>query len=238
MAKKSKDNPEKKDERYLNPPEKISNKFYGLYLDEEQYNFANSIWDPDNDIVFVNAGSGCGKSTIAVGMANLLVKYGFFKEIIYIMSPYGEQAQGWLPGTIEEKSNVYFEPFFQSMKQCNINPNVALKSSAEAQKNKTGYITCITDTFLRGQNLNNAVIILDEAQNYTASQLKKTLTRVGKNAKVIVIGHDKQCDLPFGKRSGFIQYLEHFRGHERAEICNLTVNHRGWISQHADALVE
>ena len=106
------------------------------------------------------------------------------------------------------------------------------------QKNGTGYITCITDTFLRGSNLDNAVVILDEAQNYTVPQLKKTLTRVGKKAKVIVIGHDLQCDLEKPEQSGFIKYIEHFKEKERAAVCTLTINHRSWISQWADEVRE
>ena len=106
------------------------------------------------------------------------------------------------------------------------------------QKNGTGFITCITDTFLRGTNLDDAVIIIDEAQNYTVAQLKKTLTRIGKKVKVIVIGHELQCDLEHPKDSGFMKYIEHFSGEERAAICELTINHRGWISKCADEVEE
>lgn len=106
------------------------------------------------------------------------------------------------------------------------------------QKNGTGYITCITDTYLRGSTFDNAVVIIDEAQNYTLSQLKTTLTRIKDSSKVIVIGHDKQCDLENQNASGFLKYLEHFKGRQRAAVCNLTTNHRGWISQWADELEE
>lgn len=211
--------------------------FYGLELDEQQMYFANSIWNPDIDIIFCNAKAGTGKTTIAVGVANMLVQCGDFDELIYIMSPYGERKQGWLPGTITEKSSVYFEAFYQALVNCNVNLNTAINNDNIAnRKNGTGYITCITDTFLRGSNLNNAVIIIDEAQNYTLSQLKKVLTRVGKHTKVIVIGHELQCDLENSRESGFIKYLEHFRKRERTAICNLTKNYRSWISQYADEL--
>ena len=105
------------------PPKVIGDAFYGLQLDEEQLTFANAIWNPDIDIVFVDAKAGTGKTTIAVGVANLLVHYGFFDELIYIMSPYGERKQGWLPGTITEKSSVYFEALYQALVECNININ-------------------------------------------------------------------------------------------------------------------
>ena len=96
----------------------------------------------------------------------------------------------------------------------------------------------LTHTFLRGTNLKRKVIILDEAQNYTVADLKKTLTRCSDDCKVIVVGHDKQCDLKNKSTSGFIKYIEHFRNHERCEICELTINHRGWLSQFADELEE
>lgn len=213
--------------------------FYGLQLDNEQLNFANTIINPDIDIVFVNASAGTGKTTIATGVANILVQYRAFDGIIYIMSPYGERKQGWLPGTITEKSSVYFEAFYQALVTCDINPHTAINDESMVnQNNGIGYITCITDTFLRGSNLDNAVIIIDEAQNYTVSQLKKTLTRVGKKAKVIVIGHELQCDLEDPTQSGFTKYIEHFKNKERAAVCTLTTNHRSWISQCADEVQE
>jgi len=213
--------------------------FYGFELDEEQIALADKIIDPNIDIVMVCAKAGTGKTTVAAGVANILVQHGVYDGIVYIMSPYGERKQGWLPGTITEKSSVYFEAFYQALLNCNVNITTAINNETMVnQKNGTGYITCITDTFLRGSNLDNAVIIIDEAQNYTVSQLKKTLTRVGSHAKVIVIGHDLQCDLEKPDTSGFIKYLEHFRDKERAAVCTLSTNHRGWISQWADELME
>lgn len=222
------------------PPETLSDHpFYGMNLTEEQKVFANAIWDNNIDIIFCNAKAGTGKTTIATGVANLLVKFGFYKNIYYIMSPYGERKQGWLPGSISEKSAVYFEPFYQALVACNINPYTAVnEENILNQKTGTGYITCSTDTFMRGMNLDDAVIILDEAQNYTVAQLKKVLTRVGKNTKVIIIGHDLQCDLDVKSHSGFVKYINHFSGKERAAICTLTENHRSWVSQWADELTE
>jgi predicted ribonuclease YlaK len=227
-------------EQRLDPPEKIeADAFYGIPLDEEQLVFANAIWNKDNDIVMVSAKAGTGKTTVATGVANLLVLYGFYRNLIYIMSPYGERKQGWLPGSITEKSSVYFEAFYQALVNCNVDLNTAINNETMVnQKYGTGYITCITDTFLRGTNLDDAVVIIDEAQNYTVPQLKKVLTRVGKKAKVIVIGHDLQCDLDNAEQSGFIKYLNHFKDCERAAVCTLTTNHRSWISKHADDLQE
>ena len=222
-----------------NAPERLTESFYGMKLDEEQLAFANAIWSPENDIIFCNSRAGTGKTTVAAGVANMLVVYGFYNSIIYIMSPYGERKQGYLPGDITQKSSIYFEAFMQALTCCGVQTTTAINDETMAnQKNGTGYITCITDTYLRGTNLDDAVVILDESQNYTVSQLKKTLTRIGKNTKVIVIGHDQQCDLSDGERSGFTRYMEHFGGHERTAFCTLSHNHRSWISQWADELEE
>lgn len=220
------------------PPREISkDMFYDVQLDDEQYVFANAIWDPNIDIIFVNCKAGCGKTFISTGVANMLVQYGFYDNIVYVMSPYGERKQGWLPGTITEKSAVYFEAFYQALIKCGVNINSAINTeSMSNQKSGEGYITCITDTYLRGSTLDNAVIILDEAQNYTLDQLRKTLTRVGSKTKVIVIGHELQCDLDNPANSGFAKYIEHFRGMDRTAFCTLTHNYRSWISKHADEI--
>ena len=222
------------------PPENLlDHPFYGIPLDEEQKVFAQSIWDENIDIVFCNAKAGTGKTTVSIGAANLLVQYGRFSNIIYVISPVSEHRQGYLPGDITEKSSVYFEPVYQAMVECNINPFTALNDeSLVMQKKGEGYITCITDTYLRGSNLKDAVVILDEAQNYTISQLKKVLTRVCFNTKVVVIGHDLQCDLEDGERSGFVKYINHFKDKDRCAVCELKNNHRSWVSQWADELQE
>lgn len=225
---------------YYDPPQSLENQpFYGLVLDEEQKAFRDAIWSSDVDIVFCNARSGTGKTTIAAGAAKLLVDYGRYGQIIYVMSPCGDRKQGWLPGTITEKSSVYFEAFYQACLTCGINPHTDFNTESMVnQKNGTGYITCITDTYLRGSTFDNAVVIIDEAQNYTLPQLKTTLTRIKDTSKVIVIGHDKQCDLENAETSGFLKYLEHYQGRQRAAVCNLTTNYRGWISRWADELEE
>lgn len=226
-------------ETFGDAPMTISKEFYSCVLDDEQLEFANAIWNKDIDIVFVNAKAGTGKTFISVGIANMLVKYKMYDSVLYIMSPYGERKQGYIPGTQTEKSAVYFEAFHQAMVDCGINPNTAINDETMVnQKNGSGYITCITDTYLRGSNISKAVVILDESQNFTVPQLKKVLTRIKDDCKVIVVGHDEQCDLDNPASSGFIKYLYHFKDKPRAAVCTLTNNHRGWISTWADELAE
>ena len=213
--------------------------FYGFKLDEEQITFRDAIWNPEKLIVFCNARAGTGKTLVATATADLLVKHGLYDGIIYVVSSYGEQKQGFLPGDITEKSEVYFEPFYQALIECNINPNTAItNASIVNQKQGIAYITCLTHTYLRGTNFDKKVIILDETQNYTIPDLKKTLTRCSDRCKLIVIGHDKQCDLDNRNKSGFVRYIEHFKDDPRTAVCELKTNHRGWISRHADELEE
>lgn len=211
--------------------------FYGLKLDEQQQAFVAAVKDPQKAIIFCNAAAGTGKTTLAMGAANLLVKDGRndLDGIVYIVSPYGEQKQGYLPGSITEKSEVYYEPAYQAMIECDINPNTAVCSdSMTARKRGEAYVKLLTHTYLRGTNLANKVVILDEAQNYTIAELKKVLTRCHDTCKVIVIGHTGQVDTAGG--SGFAPYLKHFSQAERCQVCELQTNYRGWISSYADRL--
>lgn len=216
-----------------------SHPFYGLEIDGEQKEFRDAIWNPEKLVVFCNAKAGTGKTQIAVATANLLVQYGLYNGIVYIVSPTQEQVQGYIPGDMETKSAPYMEPLYEALIKIGVNPSTSILSSdnIRGMKEGTAYIECMTHTFLRGCNFENKVIILDESQNFYNDQLKKTLTRIHDNCKVIIIGHTGQVDLyknPY--RSGFSRYLEHFRNDSRTAVCELTVNHRGWISTHADEL--
>lgn len=211
--------------------------FYKLTLDAEQRVFVDAIKDPTATIVFCNAAAGTGKTTLAFGAANLLVKdkRNDLDGIVYIVSPYGEQKQGYLPGSYTEKSEVYFEPAYQAMIEVDINPYTDVcNESMTSRKKGEGFIKLLTHTFLRGTNLQNKVVILDEAQNYTVAELKKVLTRCHDTCKVIVIGHTGQVDIR--ESSGFARYLQHFKDQERCRVCELTTNYRGWLSTYADLL--
>lgn len=215
------------------------NVFYDMVLDDEQMAFVKAIKDLQKTIVFCDAPAGTGKTTLAMGAANILVqdRRNELDGIVYIVSPYGEGKQGYLPGSITEKSEVYYEPAYQAMIEVGMNPNADVcGDSMTARKRGDGYVKLLTHTYLRGTNLKNKVIILDESQNYTVSELKKVLTRCHDSCKVIVIGHTGQIDIRGG--SGFARYLNHFDGQERCAVCRLTTNHRGWLSTYADELEE
>ena len=211
--------------------------FYDMILDDEQAAFVAAVKDLTKTIVFCDAPAGTGKTTLAMGAANILVKdkRNELEGIVYIVSPYGEQKQGYLPGSITEKSEVYYEPAYQAMIEVGMNPDADVCSESMTKKKKgEAFVKLLTHTYLRGTNLQNKVVILDESQNYTVAELKKVLTRCHDSCKVIVIGHTGQIDIRGG--SGFQKYLEHFEGHEKCAVCRLTINHRGWLSTFADQL--
>jgi phosphate starvation-inducible protein PhoH len=211
--------------------------FYDMILDDDQMAFVKAIKDLRKTIVFCDAPAGTGKTTLAMGAANILVqdKRNELDGIVYIVSPYGEGKQGYLPGSITEKSEVYYEPAYQAMVEVGMNINSCVYSeSMISKKRDEAFVKLLTHTYLRGTNLQKKVVILDEAQNYTVAELKKVLTRIHDNCKVIVIGHTGQIDIHGG--SGFARYLAHFDGQERCAVCRLTTNHRGWLSTYADEL--
>lgn len=212
--------------------------FYGMVLNEDQKKFAEAIWNPENLIVFCDSKAGTGKTTIAVGVANMLVQYGLYDGIVYIAAPVQEEKLGYMPGDLNDKVSLYFDPLYQALIKLNINPNTAINQlSIDNQKTGTGYIDAITHVFLRGQNFENKVIICEESQNLYRDELKKVLTRIHDNCKTIVIGHTGQCDLYHNpERSGFAPYIEHFSNEPYAQVCTLTKNYRGKVSTHADEL--
>lgn len=222
-----------------NAPETLSDHiFFGMTLDEDQKHFRDMIWDPEKLIVFCNAKAGTGKTQIAVMTAQLLYDYHRYDGIVYITAPVQEARIGFLPGTPQEKIAAYNEPFAQAAIKANINFDRSIHDEGLNEKNGTAYISCVSHNFLRGCNFEHQVVIIDEAQNFYADELKKVLTRMHDSCKIIVIGHTGQNDL-FHKpeRSGFDAYIKHFENEPYAAICTLTHNHRGLVANHADDLI-
>lgn len=237
---KSKNNSNTNFDRKEKAPKTLDNNmFYGLDLDEDQKHFRDAIWNLEKIAIICNSKAGTGKTTIALGVANLLVQYGFYDKITYIISPTQEQRQGFLPGDQTSKTEPYMQPLVDALLTLGINPATSIISSdnMQAQKNGTAYIEFMADTYLRGVNFENKIVIIDEAQNFYFDDLKKTLTRIHDNCKIILIGHTEQCDIyKKPERTGFRPYLKAFGecNDPRIEICHLTINHRGWFSNFCD----
>lgn len=232
MAKKSISEPKPE------APAKLTRQtFYGIDCDEEQAALRDAIWGTDYDVIFVDSVAGTGKTLISVATANLLVQYGRYEGIVYVVSPTGEERLGYLPGSADEKISPYSAPLYDALAKIGVNHyNSINQNTILNQKNGTGYIDCLSHVYLRGCNFSKRVIIIDEAQNLYKDELRKVLTRISDDCKVIVIGHTGQCDLYKNpQNSGFEPYINHFKSQPRAMVCALHTNHRGWISSWADA---
>lgn len=225
-----------------NPPERLCEDgiFNDLILSEEQMKFRDAIYDPEKKIVFCNSAAGTGKSVIAIGTAIIMYQYGLYDGITYIVAPYAEAKMGFLPGTVEEKISAYLEPLKQAVLESGESPMHTIIQESPVTQFKGDcpepYINAISHNYLRGQTLSRNIVIIEEAQNQTEFDLRKSLSRVKDDCKVIVIGHTRQVDLDNPGCSGFERCIEHFRSKndDRVAICTLTTNYRGFVSRVAD----
>lgn len=152
-----------------------------------------------NDIVFAIGPAGTGKTYTAVALAVRALKNREIRRII-LTRPAVEAGEnlGFLPGDLKEKIDPYLRPLYDAL--FDMIPGEKLRTFLE-----NGVIEVAPLAFMRGRTLDNAYVILDEAQNATESQLKMFLTRMGPNAKMIVTGDTSQVDLPRNQPSGLIQ---------------------------------
>lgn len=209
------------------------NLLFGLEpkLTDEQREYVDSIFD--NQLTIVNARAGTGKTTLAVACAKLLGK-----PLIYTFAPVEEKALGYTPGTTEEKEAKYITPLIDALHEIREDPRFAIRSEKNPDViNEQAWITAKSHVYMRGINIKDCTLIIDEAQNMTRGDLKKVLTRVHDSAKVIMIGHSEQCDLPNPSKSGFLPYLEHFRNEPYCKVVEMTTNFRGRLAQKADELM-
>ncbi len=160
----------------------------------------------ENDLTFALGPAGTGKTYIAIALAVAALKNRACKRII-LSRPAVEAGEklGFLPGDMKDKIDPYLRPLYDALED--MIPPLKLK---EYMDNDTIQIAPLA--FMRGRTLNDAVIILDEAQNTTKHQMKMFLTRMGMNAKMIVTGDATQIDLPRTVQSGLMQALKILRG--------------------------
>jgi phosphate starvation-inducible PhoH-like protein len=152
-------------------------------------------------MVFCTGSAGSGKTYLAVAEALRLV-LSHKKSKLIITRPVVEAGEslGYLPGDLEQKINPYLRPLRDAMEA--VTSIETVKKLTEA-----GVIEVAPLAYMRGRTLNNAVIILDEAQNTTNSQMKMFLTRMGENSKVFVTGDPTQIDLPKKHSSGLVHSI-------------------------------
>lgn len=159
----------------------------------------------ENDLVFATGPAGSGKTFVAIALAVRALKNKEARKII-LSRPAVEAGEklGFLPGEMKDKLDPYLQPLYDALQD--MIPAAKLKEYME-----NNVIQIAPLAFMRGRTLNDAIIILDEAQNTTTHQIKMFLTRLGMNAKMIVTGDITQIDLPPSTTSGLIQAMRVLR---------------------------
>ncbi|WP_405083580.1 PhoH family protein [Paenibacillus psychroresistens] len=152
-----------------------------------------------SDIVFGIGPAGTGKTYLAVVLAVTALKEGKVKRIV-LTRPAVEAGEslGFLPGDLQEKVDPYLRPLYDAL-------NDVLGPEQVAKSLERGLIEIAPLAYMRGRTLDDAFIILDEAQNSTPEQMKMFLTRLGFGSKMVITGDVTQIDLPRGKKSGLIE---------------------------------
>ncbi len=160
----------------------------------------------ENDLTFALGPAGTGKTYIAIALAVSALKNKQCRKII-LSRPAVEAGEklGFLPGDMKDKIDPYLQPLYDALED--MLPAQKLKEYMESQT-----IQIAPLAFMRGRTLNDAVIILDEAQNTTRHQMKMFLTRLGMNGKMIITGDTTQIDLPRSTPSGLLQALRILKG--------------------------
>ena len=160
----------------------------------------------ENDLVFATGPAGTGQTFVAIALAVKALKNKEIRKII-LSRPAVEAGEklGFLPGEMKDKLDPYLQPLYDALQD--MVPGAKLKEYME-----NNVIQIAPLAFMRGRTLNDAVIILDEAQNTTTHQIKMFLTRLGMNAKMIITGDVTQIDLPPTATSGLVQAMQILKG--------------------------
>ncbi len=160
----------------------------------------------ESDLTICIGPAGTGKTYLAVAVSISLLKKGRIKRIV-LARPAVEAGEklGFLPGDLQAKVNPYLRPLFDAMHDM-----IPFDQIRRFMQNDV--IEVVPLAFMRGRTLNNAAIIMDEAQNATSSQMLMFLTRLGHNSRMVVTGDASQSDLEHGKPSGLVEAIHRLEG--------------------------
>lgn len=200
----------------------IPNYLHGKELTPEQKDVFRATGT--HKVIFIDANAGTGKTWLVTAIAKSLNK-----QMHYIFAPVLQDVLGLLPGVLKEKEAPFLLPLKDALVSMGEIPEISLSETE-------GWISASSHVYWRGGNIEDSVVVIDEAQNMTKHELKKILTRCHDSCLVFVIGHSLQCDLKNPSKSGFEPYLQHVETTNLATICTLTKNFRGKISTWADSL--
>jgi phosphate starvation-inducible protein PhoH and related proteins len=168
-----------------------------------------------NDIVFAIGPAGTGKTYLAVAMAIRMMKKGLFRKLV-LVRPAVEAGEklGFLPGDLNAKVSPYVRPLYDAIGDF-------IEFGDVRRYMERDVIEVVPLAYMRGRTLDNAFIILDEAQNTTPGQMQMFLTRMGRRSKVVVTGDVTQTDLPRGVTSGLVDVRARLADIDGIEFCQL-----------------
>ena len=171
-----------------------------------------------NTCTFAVCPAGTGKTYLAIAMAVVALKNKDVERII-LTRPAVEAGEklGFLPGDLQQKVDPYLRPLYDAL-------NDMMGAESYQRLLERGAVEVAPLAYMRGRTLNDAFIILDEAQNTTSEQMKMFLTRMGMGSKMIITGDVTQIDLPAGRKSGLVEALEVLKGVE--DIGMVRLSHR------------
>lgn len=169
----------------------------------------------EDDMVFAVGPAGTGKTYLSIALAVKALKEKTARKII-LSRPAVEAGEklGFLPGDMKDKIDPYLQPLYDALED--MIPQVKLQDMMEKK-----IIQIAPLAFMRGRTLSDAVVILDEAQNTTAAQIKMFLTRMGWNTKMIITGDLTQIDLPHNTRSGLAEAMDILDGVEGISVIRM-----------------
>jgi phosphate starvation-inducible PhoH-like protein len=197
-----------------------------------QAKYIDLLANPDNALIFGVGPAGTGKTYLAVATGVAELQAGLRQRLI-VTRPAVEAGEklGFLPGTLEEKVDPYMLPIWDSLREL-------MGQDQMERRMARGEIEVAPIAFMRGRTLKNAFVIVDEAQNTTAQQMKMVLTRLGRDSRMVVTGDPDQVDLPGSQTSGLkhaLRILENVEGIHTHRLTAADVVRHGLVSRIIDA---
>ena len=174
---------------------------------ENQVDFLKTVLEDKTKLFFLSGPAGTAKTYMAVySSLQMMVDSDLEKGILYIRSiaESAQRSMGALPGTLDEKFAVFASPFYDKMDEI-------LETQDIKILREKGMFDCIPVNYVRGSNWNDTIVIVDEAQNFSYSELITVLTRIGENSKIIICGDAMQSDIA---NSGFSSIFDIFNDQE------------------------
>jgi PhoH-like ATPase len=202
----------------------------------------DALLDEEVDLVMLTGQAGTGKTLLALATALEMVEKGKYNKIIVTRStPEIAESIGFLPGTEEEKMAPWLAAITDSLEALQSGGNEN-KEDAESNFDRIAYIRDKVNmqfksiNFMRGRSIQNAIVLLDECQNLTPSQMKTIITRCGENTKLVCLGNLSQIDSNYITpiTSGLTHVVERFKGFEGSTIVNLSGGVRSRLATYAE----